>query len=122
MESVSDRVCRTSAPEDQARADFYALLSRLYRAAPDAALLAAIAAAPTNWTAADGDGRRGGGAGGILGGAGAASAVSGRRRRSPTNTRTLFIGVGQSEVSLHGSAYAKAARTAGRFWCRCERR
>ena len=32
-------------PEDQARADFYALLSRLYAAAPDAPLLAAIAAA-----------------------------------------------------------------------------
>ena len=32
--------------EDQARADFYALLARLYAAAPDAALLAAIAAAP----------------------------------------------------------------------------
>jgi TorA maturation chaperone TorD len=33
-------------PEDQARADFYALLARLYAAGPDAPLLAAIAAAP----------------------------------------------------------------------------
>ena len=30
--------------EDQARADFYALLARLYAAAPDAALLSSIAA------------------------------------------------------------------------------
>ena len=30
-------------PEDQARADFYALLARLYAAEPDAALLESIA-------------------------------------------------------------------------------
>ena len=35
------------APEDRARADFYALLGRLYSAPPDAALLAAIGAAET---------------------------------------------------------------------------
>ena len=34
------------APEDAARADFYALLARLLAAPPDASLLAAIAAAP----------------------------------------------------------------------------
>jgi TorA maturation chaperone TorD len=34
------------APEDQARADIYALLGRLYSAAPDAPLLAALAHAP----------------------------------------------------------------------------
>ena len=33
------------APEDAARADFYALLARLWHAGPDAGLLAAIAAA-----------------------------------------------------------------------------
>jgi TorA maturation chaperone TorD len=33
------------APEDAARADFYALLARLWHSGPDAALLAAIAAA-----------------------------------------------------------------------------
>ncbi len=32
-------------PEDQARADFYALLARLYADAPDAALLRAIGSA-----------------------------------------------------------------------------
>ena len=39
------RTIETNHPEDQARAEFYALLSRLYAAAPDASLLAAIAAA-----------------------------------------------------------------------------
>lgn len=34
------------APEDQARAEFYALLARLLRAAPDAALLQRLASAP----------------------------------------------------------------------------
>ena len=32
-------------PEDEARAEFYALLARLFADAPDASLLAAIAAA-----------------------------------------------------------------------------
>ena len=34
---------RRLEPEDQARADFYALLARLFTDAPDAALLAGIA-------------------------------------------------------------------------------
>ena len=42
--AVSSRTALS--PEDQARADFYALLARLYSDAPDAALLAAIAEAP----------------------------------------------------------------------------
>jgi len=37
---------RQLEPEDQARANFYALLARLFREAPDAALLSAIAGAP----------------------------------------------------------------------------
>ena len=36
---------RTLAPEDQARANFYGLLSRLFYAPADAALLAALAQA-----------------------------------------------------------------------------
>src|SRR4051812_8213381 len=36
---------RTLAPEDQARANFYALLSRLFYAPPDASLLAALGSA-----------------------------------------------------------------------------
>jgi TorA maturation chaperone TorD len=39
-------VHRTLAPEDAARADFYALIARLLQRAPDAMLLADLAAAP----------------------------------------------------------------------------
>ena len=95
----------TIEPEDQARADLYALLSRLYSAAPDEALLAAIASAdelvvdgakdPSDlaeaWSALV-----------------AASAVMDAQAAAEEYQR-MFVGVGQSEVSLHGSAYAKAA-------------
>ena len=37
------------APEDQARADFYALLARLYTRAPDAALLARAGRRRSAW-------------------------------------------------------------------------
>jgi len=47
METVANPRSRPLAPEDQARADLYALLARLFADPPDAALLAAIAhAAP----------------------------------------------------------------------------
>ena len=54
MSRMSERAVETAAiglrhplpPEDQARADFYALLGRLYAIGPDAALLAAIGVAP----------------------------------------------------------------------------
>lgn len=92
------------APEDQARADLYALLSRLYCAAPDAALLAAIASADElavsgpeiesrlarDWAALT-----------------ATSAVV-DPQAAADEYQQLFVGVGQSEVSLHGSAYVKA--------------
>ena len=55
METVAIPCNRPLAPEDQARADFYALLARLYADPPDAALLAAIArAAPLGDEANDG--------------------------------------------------------------------
>ncbi|HXX86616.1 MAG TPA: molecular chaperone TorD family protein [Casimicrobiaceae bacterium] len=93
------------APEDQARADLYALLSRLYSAAPDAALLAAIASADDlaidqrerettlarDWTA-------------LI----AASSVM-DPNAADDEYQELFVGVGQSEISLHGSAYVKAS-------------
>ena len=43
--SVPVLVRRAAAPEDAARADFYALLSRLFHSPPDGALLASLAAA-----------------------------------------------------------------------------
>jgi len=92
------------APEDQARADFYALLSRLYAEAPDAPLLAAIAAAPPldsgevvdydNGTAPNlpeaWDALR------------AASAAA-DPDAIVEEYNELFIGVGKSEVNLHAS-------------------
>lgn len=93
-------------PEDQARADFYALLARLYRAAPDAPLLAAIAAADDLQVAPGSE------HGDALAGAWrvlvAASSIMDSDAANE-EYQALFIGVGQSEVSLHGSTYAKGA-------------
>jgi TorA maturation chaperone TorD len=90
-------------PEDEARAEFYALLARLFADAPDASLLAAIAAAGP-LAAISGTG---GNAGGI------ASAWDAVREASATTDlaavrdeyQTLFVGVGRSEVSLYASHY-----------------
>ena len=92
-------------PEDQARADFYALLARLYAASPDAALLSAIASA--NELPSD--------PGSVAGDALAqawralidASAAIGAEAAA-AEYQDLFIGVGRSEVSLHASAYVKS--------------
>ena len=57
MEGTPAMFAHRIEPEDQARADFYALLARLYQNAPDAALLEAIASAEIfNDEAATGDG------------------------------------------------------------------
>ncbi len=84
-------------PEDRARADFYALLSRLYAAAPDAALLASVGTAdvlpqmseavalPLAWNRLV-----------------AASQVMDAEVARDEYT-SLFIGVGRSEVDLHAS-------------------
>jgi len=93
---------RPLGPEDEARADFYALLSRLYATAPDAPLLAAIAAAPP-LAPADG----------AVEAAALASAWDALRAASGTidpaqageEFQTLFIGVGRSEISLYASHY-----------------
>ena len=93
-------------PEDQARADFYALLARLFRAAPDAGLLAAIAAADELQVAPGSE------HGDALASAWrvlvTASSIM-DAGAAKEEYQALFIGVGQSEISLHGAAYAKAA-------------
>jgi TorA maturation chaperone TorD len=95
-------------PEDQARADFYALLARLFAAAPDAALLAAIAAAaPLASDAPDGTGRGDGDAKTITqawDSLRAASAVTDPDAVGD-EFQALFVGVGMSEVSLYASHY-----------------
>jgi TorA maturation chaperone TorD len=89
-------------PEDKARADFYALLSRLYAAAPDAALLRAIAGADALPIAVDrGPALDLATSWGALGAASAAMDAA----AAAEEYQDLFIGVGKSEVSLHASAY-----------------
>ena len=93
------------AAEDQARANFYALLSRLYAAAPDEALLATIAAAD-EWPVVGGSAARELAAAwrGLI----AASAATDAATAGDEYQR-LFIGVGRSEVSLHASGYLAGA-------------
>ncbi len=93
------------APEDQARADFYALLARLYGSAPDAAVLSAIAGCDELTVDEHSEG-------------GQALAEAWRKLIAASAAmdpgaaadeyQQLFIGVGRSEVSVHGSAYVKS--------------
>ena len=104
METAAQVLPPAIAPEDQSRADFYALLSRLYDSAPDAPLLAAIATADGLPDVSD---------------AGAARAIAGAWRELivvsaavdpeavAMEYQDLFIGVGKSEVSLNAAAYSK---------------
>jgi len=97
------------APEDRARADHYALLSRLYADAPDAGLLQAIA---QSGAATEPGGLQMGAAAepfarawAVLGAASAAMDAA----AAAEEYQELFIGVGQSAVSLHASAYLPAS-------------
>ena len=90
-------------PEEAARAGFYALLSRLYAGGPDAALLAAIAAAgplPVEAAAGAKDA-----AGDLASAWDALRAASARAVPEAVAQEydELFIGVGKSEVNLHAS-------------------
>jgi TorA maturation chaperone TorD len=93
-ERSDERGAAAVSAEDRARADFYALLARLYADAPDAALLAAIAGAgripgeapfATSWNR-------------LCDASGAMDAEAAAQEYTD-----LFIGVGKSEVNLHGS-------------------
>jgi TorA maturation chaperone TorD len=104
MDSAAVVLTPTIEPEDQARADFYALLARLYAGEPDAALLQSIAAAD-ELQVDDGNVE-----GETLAEAWrmliAASAVM-DPEAAATEYLELFVGVGASEVSPHASAYEK---------------
>jgi TorA maturation chaperone TorD len=93
------------APEDQARADLYALQARLYAAAPDATLLANLGAAPP-LDAASADSALAASWRSLI-----EASAAGNADAIAEEYQALFVGVGQSEVSLHGSAYVGA--TAG---------
>ena len=91
-------------PEDQARADFYALLARLYAEAPDAALLRAIAGAPPLGVAAHSE--KADESAASLPAAwdllrAASEAMDADAATDEYNN--LFVGVGKSEVNLHAS-------------------
>ena len=93
------------APEDQARADFYALLARLYASAPDPGLLSSIAACG-ELSAHDEseDGRALAEGWRTLIAASAAMDAD----AAADEYQNLFIGVGRSEVSAHASGYLKS--------------
>jgi TorA maturation chaperone TorD len=96
------------ATEDQARADFYALLARLYAAAPDAALLSSIAACDELSVDPASEGGR------ALADAWRkliAASTAMDPAAAADEYQTLFVGVGKSEVSMHGSAYVKSPGT-----------
>ena len=88
-------------PEERARADFYAVLARLYAAPPDRDLLAAIAAAPPlgEPTLLEHEGP-------VIGAAWArlqAACSVMDPEAAEQEYVDLFIGVGRSEVNLHAS-------------------
>jgi TorA maturation chaperone TorD len=85
------------SPEDQGRANFYALISRLFAEAPDAALLSAIAGSPPLGTDDDGAPLPMAWSRMIA----ACSVMDEDAARE--EYQTLFIGVGKSPVNLHGS-------------------
>lgn len=86
----------TLAPEDQARAEFYALLGRLYTAPLDAPLLALIGASEL-WSEADGNPLAGAWNRLVL----ASRAMDADAAEQEYNE--LFVGVGKCEVDLHAS-------------------
>ena len=82
------------SPEDRARADFYALLARLYADGPDARLLQTIARADT----IGGDSSFARAWNRLVAASGAMDAEAAAQEYTD-----LFVGVGKCEVNLHGS-------------------
>jgi TorA maturation chaperone TorD len=103
METAPITMQRRLAPEDEARAGFYALLARLFADAPDAALLAAIAAAqPLDADARNDEPVVPEGLPAAWDALRAASAAMDPDAAAQEYT-DLFVGVGRSEVNLHAS-------------------
>ena len=91
---------RPLAAEESARADFYALLSRLFQAAPDGALLALLAAAEP---IGEGDPRLGKAWQELMQASSAMDADA-----AQDEYEALFGGVGKSAVSLYAGFYSGA--------------
>ena len=104
MQAVATPVMvhRPLAAEEAARADFYALLSRLFQSAPDAALLQALAAAAP--IAAEGDRRLAAAWQGLVDASSAMDAEA-----ASDEYDALYGGVGKSAVSVYAGYYAGAA-------------
>ncbi len=93
------------AAEDRARANFYALLARLYGAAPDASLLSTIATADELPAVGEGVARDFAASWRAL----IAQSAATDEQAAAEEYQRLFIGVGRSEVSLHASGYIGGA-------------
>ena len=91
---------RPLAPEEAARADFYALLARLFQAAPDGALLAQLAAAP----AIEGQGALPRAWQGLVQASSAMDADA-----AAEEYEALFVGVGKAKVSIYAGFHAASA-------------
>ncbi|HTQ01308.1 MAG TPA: molecular chaperone TorD family protein [Casimicrobiaceae bacterium] len=90
------------APEDQARAELYAVLGRLFSAAPDAPVLAALGASDT-WPDDEGN---------PLAGAWNRLVLASRgmdAEAAEQEYTDLFIGVGKAECNLHASYWKPEA-------------
>ena len=88
------------APEDAARADFYALLAALFQRAPDARLLQTLAIAP----AIEGEGGDLARAWSQL----AAASAAMDPEAAAEEYETLFVGVGKAKVSIYSGWYTSA--------------
>jgi TorA maturation chaperone TorD len=95
-------VQRPLPPEEAARADFYALLARLFDSAPDAALLASLASAPA--LPADGDAALGKAWSDLVAASSAMDADA-----AGEEYEALFVGVGKAKVSIYAGFYGLAA-------------
>lgn len=87
------------APEDRARADFYALLARLFYAGPDAALLAQLAAAD-EITAEGGQAALAPAWRDLV-----AAAAATEAEAAQLEYDTVFVGTGKAEVSPYATHY-----------------
>ena len=96
--SVDAAPLRFSAPEETARANFYALLARLFYAPPDQALLDSLAAEP-ELEGAEGDLDR---AWREL----ASAASQSDPREIKAEFDTAFVGTGKAPVTLYACAYS----------------
>jgi len=95
-------VRRSLAPEESGRADFYALLARLFASAPDARLLQTLAIAPALEGDADPD---------LAAAWLALIAASGAfdEEAAAEEYEKLFVGMGSSLVSIHFGFHAGAS-------------